>query len=194
MRVLAIILLLLLVSPLAAQDPVAGQENPLAQLKDQIKQALEEAKLPFTAEQERAIILMMEDRRKASEDLFGDLMDFKAGPTQGQDADRLRSAIQWMENEFLSRLQDYLTPQQLAAWNRSRETAQSTAGSGPALDQAAPRQQNQTQYVRINNNAFTAEDNGYRYLRQRRRPGDLPPPKSSSAAAPAHGMGMRSSC
>src|SRR6476660_6113678 len=134
----------------------------MAQLKDQVKRALEDAKLPFTEEQDKAIILMMEDRRKASEDLFGDLMDFKAGPTQGQDADRLRSAIEWMRNEFLSRLQDYLTPPQLAAWNRSLETTQPVAG-GVRSDQP-PRQQSQTQYVRINNNAFTAEDNSYRYF------------------------------
>src|SRR5688572_18937762 len=95
--------LFLFISPLIAQQtPTAS--NPLAQLKDQVKQALEEARLPFSSEQENAIVLMMEDRRKASEDLFGDLMNFQAGPTQGQEADRLRSAIQWMETEFLNRL------------------------------------------------------------------------------------------
>src|SRR5690348_12769320 len=103
----------LVTGSLFAQDQPAAPENPLAKLKDEVKTALETANLPFTPAQERAIVLMMEDRRKASEDLFGDLMDFKAGPTQGQDADRLRSAIQWMEGEFLNRLQDYLTPQQL---------------------------------------------------------------------------------
>lgn len=153
------LVLVLLVSPLFAQDQPAVAENPLAQLKDQVKRVLEEAKLPFTDEQERAVVLMMEDRRKASEDLFGDLLDFKAGPAQGQAADRLRSAIQWMENEFVNRLQDYLTPQQLAAWNRSRELA---AAESAARQQPARAQQNQTQYVRINNNAFTSEDNSYR--------------------------------
>src|SRR5206468_410807 len=77
----------------------------------------------FTEEQERAIVIMMEDRRRASEDLFGDLMNFQAGPTRGDDADHLRSAIEWMEGEFLKRLQDYLTPQQLAAWVAYRESA-----------------------------------------------------------------------
>ena len=105
-------------------------------------------------------MLMMEDRRKASEGLFGDLMNFQAGPTQGQEADRLRSAIQWMETEFLRRLQDYLTADQFAAWSRARESA-IAAASGPR-EQTLARQQNQTQYVRINNNAFTGEDNGYR--------------------------------
>src|SRR4029078_12281078 len=119
-------------------------------------QVLVDAKLPFSDEQERNIVLMMEDRRKASEDLFGDVFNFTAGPTHGQDADWLKSAIQWMENEFLGRLQNYLTPQQLAAWTRSREAAPAAstaaAARGPVREET-PRQPNQTQYVRINNNA-----------------------------------------
>jgi hypothetical protein len=99
---------------------------------------------------------MMEDRRKASEDLFGNLMDFTSGPTRGEEADRFRDAIQWMRAEFLARLQDYLSPQQLAAWNRHQETLI----AAPAEE--ARRQQNQTQFVRINNNPFTAEDSQYR--------------------------------
>src|SRR5688572_20057539 len=108
---------------------------------------------------------MMEDRRKASEDLFGELMDFSAGPTQGQEADRLRSAIQWMRNEFLGKLQDYLRPDQLAAWSRSLETAETaeTAANSTGPRGQGARGQNQTQYVRINNNAFTSEDNAYRF-------------------------------
>src|SRR5262249_48920268 len=98
--------------------------------------------------------------RKASEDLFGNLLDFSAGPTRGQDADRLQSAIEWMRNEFLTKLQDYLQPDQLAVWNRYREAAIKTTPDGG--ERPAPRPQNQTQYVRINNNAFTAEDGGYR--------------------------------
>ena len=101
----------------------------MAELKDQLKRVLDEATLPFTDEQEQAIILMMEDRRKASEDLFGDLMNFSAGPTQGQEADRLRSAIEWMRGEFSSRLQNFLTPEQLAAWSRFQENSFSTRGS-----------------------------------------------------------------
>ena len=134
----------------------------MAELKDQLKRVLDEATLPFTDEQEQAIILMMEDRRKASEDLFGDLMNFSAGPTQGQEADRLRSAIEWMRGEFSSRLQNFLTPQQLAAWNRFQESSFSTAEATSGGQVPTPRPQNQTQYVRINNNAFTTEDSGYR--------------------------------
>src|SRR5262245_43395667 len=112
------------------QGLIAAAANPLAELKEDVKRVLADAHVPFTEDQERAVVLMMEDRRQASEDLFGDLMNFRAGPTQGQDADRLRSAIDWMREEFLKRLQDYLRPEQVSAWNRyyearARETAQS---------------------------------------------------------------------
>ena len=117
-KTLLIFALLIAGMPLFGQQPASTAENPLAKLKDEVKAALQTAGIPFTEEQEKAVILMMEDRRKASEDLFGDLMNFQAGPTRGQDADRLQSAISWMRNEFLSRLKDYLTPPQLAAWER----------------------------------------------------------------------------
>src|SRR6266446_8608161 len=86
-----VLLMLTLAGPLIAQQPpsppqglIAGAANPLAELKDGVKRVLADARLPFTEEQERAIVLMMEDRRQASEDLFGDLMNFRAGPTQGR--------------------------------------------------------------------------------------------------------------
>jgi len=48
--------------------PLRGQQlsgaNPLAELKDEVKRVLAEANLPFTEEQERAIVIMMEDRRQ----------------------------------------------------------------------------------------------------------------------------------
>ena len=90
--------------------------------------------------------------------LFGDLMDFSAGPTQGQDSDRLRSAIEYMEDEFLTRLEDYLTAGQVRAWSRYLETRESPAPDAP--DQDSPQQQ--TQYVRLNPNTFTAEEGSYR--------------------------------
>ncbi len=167
-----ILLFLALAGPLIARQslsPAQGSAgagaNPLAELKDEVKRSLAEASLPFTEEQERAIVLMMEDRRRASEDLFGDLMNFQAGPTRGEDADRLRSAIEWMREEFVKRLQDYLGPEQLAAWTVYYETARKQQTSRNPADRAPERQnpQAQTQYVRINNNAFTAEDGPYRF-------------------------------
>src|SRR5213080_1600951 len=159
----AILVILLFASPLIAQQTSGA--NPLAELKDEVKRVLAEANLPFTEEQERSIVIMMEDRRQASEDLFGDLMNFQAGPTRGDDADHLRSAIEWMEGEFLKRLQDYLTPQQLAAWVAYRESAgeQKTSRRKDDLVPVGANQQARTQYVRINNNSFTAEDGPYRF-------------------------------
>ena len=170
----ALILFLALAGPLLAQDrPAATQSaiavaaNPLAELKEEVKRVLAEASLPFTEEQERAIVLMMEDRRQASEELFGSLMDFRAGPTQGQEGDRLRSAIEWMRDEFLKRLQDYLRTEQLAAWGAYQEKGAAILPASRSEVVRAPtpqgRAQGQTQYVRINNNAFTAEDGPYRF-------------------------------
>jgi len=150
-----LIAILLLPVPAFAQDgPLAG-DNPLAELKEEVTRVLAGAQLPFTEEQERAIALMMEDRRRASEELFGNLTDFSAGPTQGQDEDRLRSAIGWMRNEFLAQLQNFLTPEQNTVWTRFLATPRQVAEA----EQKRDRQE--TQYVRINNNAFTAEDNEY---------------------------------
>ena len=152
--------LVLFCSPLMAQEP-STDANPLAELNDQVERVLAEANLPFSDDQEKAIVLMMEDRRKASEDLFGTLMDFRAGPTQGQAGDQMRSAIEWMRGEFLRRLQDYLTPEQLTIWTRFQATATPQTAAIAEGQQAAPERQQQTQYVRINNNTFTAENNAY---------------------------------
>ena len=137
-----------------AQDE-ATSDNPLAALKDELARALDAASLPFSPEQERAIVLMMEERRQASESLFGDLMNFRTGPTSGQETDRLKSAIAWMRGEFATKIRAYLTADQLAVW------AQLEAASPPPADGGARggggRQGTQTQFVRINNNSFTSE-------------------------------------
>jgi len=159
----AILIILLFAGLVIAQQPSGA--NPLAKLKDELKQVLAAANLPFTEEQERAIVLMMEDRRQASEDLFGNLMNFEAGPTRGDDADHLRAAIEFMESEFIKRLQDYLSPEQLAAWLAYRGNGGEPRAFASQDDRVpvGDNQQARTQYVRINNNAFTAEDGPYRF-------------------------------
>jgi hypothetical protein len=140
---------------LAGQGDSSRSANPLAELNEQLKGALAAASIPFTADQERAISLMTEERRRASEELFGDLMDFSDGPTRGENADRLRSAIEWMRGEFLKRLTDYLTPEQAVVWQAFQEEQ---AGQATEFAVAsAPPPPAQTQFVRINNNALTAE-------------------------------------
>jgi hypothetical protein len=155
-----ICLLLVCAGTLArAQESSLTTTNPLTDLYDELVDVLAAADLPFTGEQSRAIVLMMEERQRASEDLFGDLMDYRDGPTRGRDEDRLRSAIAWLRGEFLGRIVNYLTTEQLAEWQRVEEAgglgslAPGTAGADVPAE---------TQHVRINNNAFTAEDDQFR--------------------------------
>ena len=139
-------------------------ENPLESLREQLGQALTDASLPFTPEQERAIVLMMEERRLASESLFGDLMNFSSGPTSGQEADRLKSAIEWMRGEFATRISRYLTTEQLSVWTAFETAMDLSTVGGREERRGGGRAQGagQTQFVRINNNTFTAENSFYR--------------------------------
>ena len=158
MRVFCALALLTITVPSLAQEPSLRAENPLAVLHDAIGVILDDAGVPFSAEQERAIVLMMEERQRASEDLFGDLMDFRDGPTRGQDADRLRSAIAWMRGEFLTSLVDYLDDDQLDVWRRFEESGALSSLGSETDDEQPPAE---TQLVRINNNPFTAEDDEF---------------------------------
>ena len=144
-------------TPAAPATAAAQEENPLAALNEQLKTVLATAGVPFTPDQERAIALMMEERRRASEELFGNLMDFRDGPTQGEDEDRLRSAIDWLRGEFIRSLALYLTAEQAIVWRDFQAQAPALPDGAPVRPAAPP----QTQYVRINNNAFTSENNGF---------------------------------
>jgi hypothetical protein len=102
-----------------------------------------------------------------------------------------------MRGEFLARLQDYLTPEQLAAWNAYYETAGKEQTSRTQDDRAPGRQSQpaQTQYVRINNNALTAEDGSFRFGRQGRgQPGPQVQPQvqvvDRGGAGAFHGNGQ----
>jgi hypothetical protein len=152
-RALCLLLLILLSHTLFGQEP-AAERNPLVDLRDEVKTVLADGGAPFTEEQEKAIALMMEDRRQASEDLFGQLMDYRSGPVQGQQQDRAVAAIQWMQNEFKRRLSGFLTPEQTTIWERHEKEKETTATQ---TDTAAAPAQQQTQLIRINNNMFTAE-------------------------------------
>ena len=160
MRVAVVLCLLLIAAPVAAQES-PGEENPLAELKADLTRVLADANLPFATEQDRAITLMMEDRLNASETLFGGLMDFRGGPTSGQEAERLQSAIGWLRTEFLSHVDDYLTPEQQTVWTGYRSTATASPTTG-SIETPRAQPPQQTQYVRINNNRFTAEDDQFR--------------------------------
>lgn len=155
MRAAFVVLLIAWAVPLQAQEPPSlTAANPLAALKDELARALVEGGLPFTEEQERAIVLMMDERFRASETLFGDLMNFRSGPTSGQEADRLKSAIDWMRQEFASQITQYLTEAQRTVWSQLEAA---TLAATTAAEKGGAATSSDTQYVRINNNAFTAE-------------------------------------
>ena len=146
MRLAVLALAVLMPASLFAQGQPLPAAIPSPTSSEQVTRVLAEAKLPFTEDQEQAIVLMMEDRRQASEELFGDLLDFSQGPTQGQDEDRLRSAIGWMRSEFLTQLQTFLTPEQNTVWNRflanqTAEAAKSGSSQRQAADAVRPDQQ-----------------------------------------------------
>jgi hypothetical protein len=149
------LLLLAFVWPAGAQDAALTTVNPLAALKDDLARALAAAGLPFTDDQERALVLMMEERRQASESLLGSLMDFRSGPATAPEAERLQSAIEWLRQEFLGRMRSFLTAEQLAVWDAHQAASALDAGDGPASRPA------QTQYVRINSNSFTSENSSF---------------------------------
>lgn len=129
--------------------------NPLDEIKDELIEALAKAGIPFTQSQEDSIILVLEESRRASEQLFGDVMDFRGGPPQGETLDRARAGIEWMNDDFSQRVRQYLEPEQLKTWDAhvaarkpEKEPPTSTAGTS-----------RQVQQIRVNNNnAFTAEN------------------------------------
>lgn len=149
------ILVLASVKPLCAQEDEGGltTRNPLDDIRDELILVLEEAGLPFDRTQEASIILVLEESRIASEQLFGDVMDFSAGPPQGDDVERAMAGIEWMNNEFRQRVRAYLTAEQLEVWDAHLLAATVELEGGPVTVEASRVQQ-----IRINNNAFTAEN------------------------------------
>jgi hypothetical protein len=121
-RILRILVasLLLAVAPSAAtaqEERGLLTRNPLDAIKAELVELLASAGEPFTTEQDRAITLVLEESRRASEQLFGSVMDFSDGPPQGEQLDRAQAGIAWMNEDFSRRVREHLTPAQLAAWD-----------------------------------------------------------------------------
>lgn len=131
--------------------------NPLDELKDQVAKVLADAGVPFTSEQEGQLALLIEEERQASEDLFGVIMDFSAGPPQGEQRDRALAGIQWMHDQFKRKLPDFLTAQQKAAWENFESGGNAV---GARIEGAGARgaRREQVQEIRIVNNPFNVED------------------------------------
>lgn len=153
--VAVLILVVLSVTPVRAQEREAGltTRNPLDDIRDELLLVLETAGLPFDQAQEASIILVLEESRIASEQLFGDVMDFSAGPPQGDEVERAMDGIEWMNDDFRRRVRAYLTPDQLDVWDEY-VAATPAPPEGGATGTGASR----VQQIRINNNAFTAEN------------------------------------
>jgi hypothetical protein len=141
-------------------SPAFGQlstRNPLDELKDEVVQVLAEAAVPFSDEQHQQIGLLIEAQRQASENLFGDIMDFSNGPPQGANRDRALAGIQWINEEFKKKLPAFLTDDQKVAWEKyesqSAEVVARVEGSGGGGSTSE-----QIQQIRITNNAFNAEN------------------------------------
>ncbi|MGQ0732863.1 MAG: TonB-dependent receptor domain-containing protein [Acidobacteriota bacterium] len=107
--------------------------NPLDAMKSSLQRVLEEAGQPFSPEQNRALTLVMEEQRQASERLFGDIMDFSSGPVRGADRDRALSGIQWMNEQFEAKLKEVLRPEQVQIWAAFRAAEIRSQGGLAAL-------------------------------------------------------------
>ena len=77
------IVIVALTATALGQEAPAAAANPLAELNAQLTRVLAAAGVPFSDEQERGLALMMDERLRASEGLFGNLLDFSDGPTRG---------------------------------------------------------------------------------------------------------------
>lgn len=139
--------------PVAQDQGGLSTRNPLDEIRDELVQVLAEAKTPFTEAQGQSIVLVIEESRRASEALFGEVMDFSNGPPQGERLDRARSGIQWMNEDFSKRVKAYLTMAQLEAWEKhlvSKASSEKQASPAGTKDQV--------QQIRVNNNPFTTEN------------------------------------
>ncbi len=150
---------LLFAIPAMAQEPGGlSTRNPLDDIRDELVQVLSAAEVPFTEDQGRSIALVIEESRRASEQLFGEVMDFRNGPPQGEQLDRARAGIQWMNDDFSKRVRKYLTEPQQAAWDKHLATKASATSSADTSKASTAGTKEQVQQIRINNNPFTAEN------------------------------------
>jgi hypothetical protein len=153
--------ILLFLTLFLVQGGGLSTRNPLDEIRDELVQVLSNAGTPFTEDQERAMALVLEESRRASEQLFGEVMDFRNGPPQGEQLDRARAGIQWMNDDFSKRVRQYLSEPQLDAWDKHL-AEKASIGSDSAKTATAGTKE-QVQQVRINNNPFTTENQFFGY-------------------------------
>ena len=164
MRALTAALLTVLISASAfaqGQDGVVVQ-NPLDEIRNSLADTLEAAEMPFTEAQVRQIALVMDEQRRATEELFGQIFDFSGGPPQGAQLDQALAGIAFMSEAFLEDVDDVLTPEQGDAWLQARMEGTVPASARLGEDGAPPARRGggtsgQIAQIRINNNPYTAE-------------------------------------
>ena len=170
LRVVAVAVLSVLLtgSAFAQQEGGLVVQNPLDEILVALTGTLADSGVPFTEEQVRAITLVMDDQRRATEELFGQALNFSAGPPQGARLDRALAGIAWMTEAFLASVDAVLTPEQGEAWRRARldgtvpESARLSVEVSPqgAPDRGGAGSSRQIAQIRINNNRYTAESLG----------------------------------
>jgi len=112
--------------------------------------------VPLTADQEKALALLIEEERQAAENLFGVTWDFSKGPPQGEQRDQAVASIQWMYDELKKKLPSYMTAGQRSAWEKYDSAHRAAASYEPgAATQSA--QKGKIQQIRVTNNAFNVE-------------------------------------
>lgn len=144
--------------PAAQEQGGFSTRNPLDDIRNELIQVLSAAQVPFSEDQDRSLALVIEESRRASEQLFGEVMDFSNGPPQGERLDRARAGIQWMNDDFSKRVRTYLTEAQRTAWDK--HLANKATEDRPTNDtkSGAAGTKEQVQQIRINNNPFTTEN------------------------------------
>jgi hypothetical protein len=150
------LVLFLVLTALPANAQLITQ-NPLDQLKEQLADVLAEAGFPFTTAQEGQVALLVEEQRQASESLFGDIMDFSNGIPEGAERDRALASIQWIHDEFRSKLPDYLTNDQRAAVEEFESQGGKLAATIEGVEEAGT-EVSQIQQIRVSNNTFNVEN------------------------------------
>ena len=150
------IALVLVLSTLPAYGQLVTQ-NPLDQLKEQLGEVLAEAGFPITSEQEGQVALLIEEQRRASEDLFGQIMDFRNGIPEGAERDRALASIQWIHDAFRAALPDYLTADQRAAIEEFESQGGTLAATIEGTEEAGT-EVTQIQQIRLVNNPFNVQN------------------------------------
>src|SRR4029079_11030954 len=159
MKIFRLLLICILLTPSAFGQLTA--RNPVDELKDQVTQALADAMVPFTPEQEKQLALLIEEERQAAENLFGVTWDFSKGPPQGDQADQALAGIQWMYDELKKQIPTYMTDAQRTAWDKyltSQPSVPATEVSKTPTERTEKRPtEGRIQQIRVTNNAFNVE-------------------------------------